>query len=128
MKICGGAVAINKLAFANSYRTVVDQKPQFPPVLRSGNMCVNCGVSPGECSLFFLLVTTLSVHAHVPCKHCGSKEKYLSVLPPTPEKQHFLRELTPWQQGEVFIRAPSNPRETTFSKGASPPQESRFGN
>lgn len=26
----GGVVAIKKLAFANSYRTVVDQKPQFP--------------------------------------------------------------------------------------------------
>lgn len=30
MKICGGVVAIKKLAFANSYHTVVDQKPQFP--------------------------------------------------------------------------------------------------
>lgn len=91
MKICGGVVAIKKLAFANSYRTVVDQKPQFPPVFRSGNMCVNCGVSSGKYSLF-LMVAILAVHACAPCR-------YIQTL---------------WQQGEIFICAPSNPRKNIF--------------
>lgn len=81
MKICGGAVAIKKLAFANSYHTVVDQKPQFPPVFRSGNMCANCGVPSGKCFLskWWHLWLCMSVHLEDRCKHHASKQKYLCV-------------------------------------------------
>lgn len=115
MKICGGVVAIKKLAFANSYRTVVDQKPQFPPVFRSGNMCANCGVPSGKCFLskWWHLWLFMSVHLADRCKH-------LSVFPPILEKT-FPKEPTLWQQVIIFIHAPSDPKHVTSSKTISPP-------
>lgn len=92
MKICGGLVAIKKLAFANSYRTVVGQKPQFPPLFRSGNTCANCGVSFGKCSLLFSKGGD-SVHTCMPCVHVqtpGQQGEICSpMLPLTLEEQCF---------------------------------------
>lgn len=120
MKICGGVVAIKKLAFANSYRTVVDQKPQVPPVFRSGNTCANCGVPSGKCFLskWCHLCLCTSVHLADRCKHHGDKQKYLSVYPPTLGKTFPRGTYNVAARNNIY---PSDPKHATFSKGVSPP-------
>lgn len=97
MKIYGGLVTIKKLAFANSYRTVVGQKPQFPPLFRSGNTCANCGVSFGKWSLLFSKGGD-SVCAHMHALH--------------------TRANTMAARRNMFTRAPFDPRRAMFRREA----------
>lgn len=108
MKICGEVVTIKKLAFANSYHTVVDHKQQFPLHLHREIHVLIVGYLLANILLFWGVAILFCTYVHLAytCNAMAARRNTLTHASSSPRKATLGREA-------VHLKNPGSDTERT---------------